>query len=396
MKSILLTIIVFLLSVQISNAQWVRVSNGMGDLFVLGLGQNGNTIFAGTATNGAFISTDYGANWTQTPLNNQAVYSFTTNGANTFAGTNGNGVYVSADNGASWTQTPLNNRYVVALELIGGNVWAATNTYGIYTSADNGGSWTHNSLNNRDIYTFVVQGGNVFTGAGTNYGVYVSANNGGSWAQTTLNNRDVRSLVVNGGNIFAGTVGYGLYISTNNGGSWTPTSFSNTNCLSLQTIGNNIFAGSPPGAFFVSTDNGMTWTQRIEGLGNLQVYTIRIINNYIYAGTNGSGVWRRQLSELNGISQVSAQVPVHYSLQQNYPNPFNPNTKIRFALPKSAFAKLVVYDILGKEAATIVSQQLTAGTYEADWSAVSFPSGVYYYRITAGDYSETKKMVLVK
>ncbi len=102
-----------------------------------------------------------------------------------------------------------------------------------------------------------------------------------------------------------------------------------------------------------------------------------------------------------GIININSEIPNQFSLLQNYPNPFNPSTKIQFALPKSSFAKVVVYDMLGKEIETIVNEQLNAGTYEADFPAPSgdgskLSSGVYYYKLTAGVYSETKKMVLMK
>lgn len=97
-----------------------------------------------------------------------------------------------------------------------------------------------------------------------------------------------------------------------------------------------------------------------------------------------------------GITNIGSEIPKEFSLGQNYPNPFNPKTKIHFALPKSSFAKIVVYDILGREVETLVNEQLNAGTYEADWSAAQFASGVYYYKLVAGDFVETKKMVLIK
>jgi len=97
-----------------------------------------------------------------------------------------------------------------------------------------------------------------------------------------------------------------------------------------------------------------------------------------------------------GIININSEIPKEFSLSQNYPNPFNPSTKIRFALPKSSFATLVVYDMLGREMETLVNEQLNAGTYEADWSADKFASGVYYYKLVAGDFAGTKKMILVK
>ena len=109
-----------------------------------------------------------------------------------------------------------------------------------------------------------------------------------------------------------------------------------------------------------------------------------------------NGVTYGDTSMLVGINQISTEIPFDFSLSQNYPNPFNPNTKIQFSLPKPAFTKIVIYDLLGKEIEIIVNGELNAGTYAAVWNASDYPSGVYYYRFSAGDYTETKKMVLMK
>lgn len=100
-----------------------------------------------------------------------------------------------------------------------------------------------------------------------------------------------------------------------------------------------------------------------------------------------------------GIQQISSEIPQQFKLSQNYPNPFNPVTKIRFEVPatgKNNFVTLKIYDISGKEVAKLVDNNFTAGIYEADWDAKGFSSGVYFYRLTAGDFSDVKKMMLVK
>ena len=97
-----------------------------------------------------------------------------------------------------------------------------------------------------------------------------------------------------------------------------------------------------------------------------------------------------------GIINISSEIPNEFSLGQNYPNPFNPATKIKFALHNKSFANLVIYDGLGREVETIVNEQLNAGIYEADWNASNFPSGVYFYKLTTGDFSKTNKMLLIK
>lgn len=98
-----------------------------------------------------------------------------------------------------------------------------------------------------------------------------------------------------------------------------------------------------------------------------------------------------------GIQNVSSEVPAGFSLQQNYPNPFNPNTKIRFSVPKSASVTVAVYDITGKLVATLANNEfVTAGTKEISFNAANLASGIYFYTLKAGDFTQTKKMILVK
>jgi hypothetical protein len=99
---------------------------------------------------------------------------------------------------------------------------------------------------------------------------------------------------------------------------------------------------------------------------------------------------------LVGNESQQSTVPMVYSLQQNYPNPFNPSTSIRFNIPKLSHAKLVVYDVVGREVAVLVNEMKQPGSYEAVFNAENFASGVYFYRLDAGDFTDVKKMVLVK
>ena len=88
--------------------------------------------------------------------------------------------------------------------------------------------------------------------------------------------------------------------------------------------------------------------------------------------------------------------PTELSLFQNYPNPFNPITKIRYELPERSFVTIKVYDLLGNEIMTLVNEEKPTGNYEVTFEGNGLASGIYYYRITAGDYSQTKKMILLK
>jgi hypothetical protein len=377
------------------SAQWVQMSNGMGNISVWSLAYSGNNIFAGTyPVNGVYLSTNNGTSWVQTSLNNQTVYSLAVNGNNIFAGT-GTGVYLSTNNCTSWTQTSLNNQYVYSLVVILNYVFAGTVNNGVYLSTNNGTSWTQTSLNNRTVWSLAVNGNNTFAGT-TNYGVYLSTDNGTSWNQTSLNNRTVLSLAVNGNNTFAGTTNYGVYLSTDNGTSWTQTSLNNRSTYSLAVNVNNVFAGTIVNGVYVSNNNGSSWLQRNEGLGNLTIDALCILNNYIFAGTDVS-VYRRPLGELiTNIKPVSELISEYYTLHQNYPNPFNPSTRIKFSLPESGFTTLKVYNMLGKEVATLVNESLKPGTYEVDWNASQYSSGVYFYKLEAGDFRETKRMMLTK
>jgi hypothetical protein len=97
-----------------------------------------------------------------------------------------------------------------------------------------------------------------------------------------------------------------------------------------------------------------------------------------------------------GIQNNGGQIPAQYNLSQNYPNPFNPATKIDFAIPVSGNVSIKVFDMLGREIATIVNKEMKAGTYTADFDASKLSSGVYFYKLVSGNYLSTKKMVLVK
>jgi hypothetical protein len=111
-----------------------------------------------------------------------------------------------------------------------------------------------------------------------------------------------------------------------------------------------------------------------------------------------------------GIEPISSKIPERFALYQNYPNPFNPVTKIKFAIPltpqsplkggirgvKGGFVTMKVYDILGREVAVLVNEQLKPGNYEVEWDASAYSSGLYLYRLESEDYTETKKMLLLK
>jgi len=97
-----------------------------------------------------------------------------------------------------------------------------------------------------------------------------------------------------------------------------------------------------------------------------------------------------------GISQTGTNVPSEFSLSQNYPNPFNPNTVISYQLAVNSFVSLKIYDAMGREVETLINVKQIAGSYELEWNAGNFPSGIYFYELTAGEFAETRRMILIK
>ena len=88
--------------------------------------------------------------------------------------------------------------------------------------------------------------------------------------------------------------------------------------------------------------------------------------------------------------------PVSYSLDNNYPNPFNPTTSIEFSLPRSGLTEIIIFDIRGREIERLVNSRMAAGKYKVKWDASNVSSGIYFYRLQAGDFVQTRKMVLLK
>jgi len=97
-----------------------------------------------------------------------------------------------------------------------------------------------------------------------------------------------------------------------------------------------------------------------------------------------------------GIEPISFEIPKEYLLSQNYPNPFNPITNIGFQIADFGFVSLKVYDVTGREVATVVSEKLAVGKYEINWNASGLGSGVYLYQLQTGKYTQTRKLILLR
>lgn len=99
---------------------------------------------------------------------------------------------------------------------------------------------------------------------------------------------------------------------------------------------------------------------------------------------------------VTSVSDGRSEVPASFNLAQNYPNPFNPATRIDYSIAKRGHVSLKIYDVLGNEVATLVDRELERGSYSAVWNATNSPSGVYFYRLTSGSFSTTKKLLLMR
>ncbi len=394
-RILLLFIIGTFISVQFTSAQWANVSNGMGNYQVYSLLKSGNNIFAGTLSHGLFISTDDGSSWSLagTSLYSRIVFSLTTFGNYLYAGTD-LGVWRTSNNGAYWSVTSINNNSTYSLASNQTRVFAGLHNSGLFYSSG-GTGWFISSLNITNVKAIVTDGDFLLAGGGNNAGVYLSTNNGTNWSPTTLNNKSVYSLALNGNYACAGTSS-GVYVSLDRGYTWTQSGLNNSLIYSMAVYGNYVFAGTELNGVYVSSNGGADWVQKNDGLGNLTVFALCIKDNYIFAGASANSVYRRTLGELVGVNPVSNNIPESFTLSQNYPNPFNPQTTINYSIRQSGKVKLSVSDIAGRELAVLVDDTQVAGEYRVIFNGSELSSGIYFYSLTVPGFVSTKKMILVK
>jgi hypothetical protein len=114
-------------------------------------------------------------------------------------------------------------------------------------------------------------------------------------------------------------------------------------------------------------------------------------------GLSGSNIDELRVEEgISALNESTNVIPNEFILQQNYPNPFNPTTKIKYSIPVESFVSIIVYDLLGREIITLVNEKKQQGTYQVEFDGKNLSSGIYYYSIITGDFTETKKFVLMK
>ncbi len=150
-------------------------------------------------------------------------------------------------------------------------------------------------------------------------------------------------------------------------------------------------------AMLMLSRNGTNSTEVNTGLPDTtKVDALASSGTNLFASTD-KGFFRRPLSEMvTSVERLSTDLPTQFSLDQNYPNPFNPSTTISYSLPKAAVVTLGIFNALSQEVALLVNERKEAGYYQVRWDGLSVPSGIYFYRLQAGEYLETMKMVVLK
>jgi hypothetical protein len=383
----------------------------------------GSTIFAGTNT-GAYRSTDNGVSWEN--VNSDFTLCFAARGADIFAGT-GAGVTLSTDNGITWKSVGPDLPYsVTALAVIDTNVFAGTYQNGIYRTTDDGTSWSAVNDGLGDFQNLVnalaVSGRKLFVG--TAAGLCLSTDLGNSWstiAGTGMSPLQFTNCIsVVGSTIFVGTPG-GMIRSSDSGSSWEDdnnglpfdSSRGSPSIFSVAVNHSYTFAATTA-SVFLSTDNGESWTAANDGLPAYprQVFSIAAIDSDVFAGTangvfvstNNGTNWKSTITGIAGRKEVS---PVGFGLEQNYPNPFNPSTQISYILHEAGKVTLMIYDVLGREIATLADGYQQAGRYTVTWNAtqisgVPASTGVYFARLRVANdlggvkYTKTSRLLLMR
>ncbi len=419
----------------------VKLNVGIGSLFI----DANNNIFAGTS-NYLYRSSDGGTTWVhlmsglenKLPFNDVYAISATANGT-MFLGS-GADLFMSTDLGNSWQDVVLPNSNAPCVDaLVARDSMVFVSTFfgsSIYRSSNNGLDWTRVFNTTGGFKAMVITPkGTILAGTGNadpqgyTEGIYRSTDNGNTWSQSdsgligeigTIGDGSTNpdgSMKANGYNIwgltcdsstgvvYAATDGEGIFRSTDDGVSWVqvtgkvPMSMYASAVLAVDgkawaAFHNDIGTGiAGDGGLYYSSDSGATW-QNVDFMGRNVSCFYPYKKDSILVGTD-NGVYVVSYTTVTAVNELPHN-PTTFTLSQNYPNPFNPTTTIRYSISKRGFITLSVYNILGQLVKTLVNEEKSPGTYETSFDGTSLPSGTYFYRLTAGNYSRTEKMVLLK
>lgn len=357
---------------------------------------------------GLYYSTNIGISWTQySDFQNKNMTALASNGNMILAAYDGI-LKKTTNNGTSWNTMNLNVPFGISTLAIKGNtdtVFAGVRALqGIRKSADGGSNWSTMPLSAFNINGFVFLKDKIFAatqndGQSPYYGIFVSFDQGQTWNRTVLDSKDAISITLAGNRIFVASPDT-LFYSDDIGNSWhpmPPVSLGENDCIfAIDSL--HILTGTFGDGIYYSTNSGLSWQRKNEGYFDNYNYISKFIRagNYIYCGTYFGGLWKRPISDFVGIDNEQNIVPINYSLEQNYPNPFNSSTIIKYSVSKAADITIKIFDIIGREMVTLTEGYKIPGKYQVSFSGENLTSGIYFYRLEAKTYSETKKMIIIK
>jgi hypothetical protein len=399
-------------------AQWYAVPQMQNIDVTCMLAVSDSTIFVGGYFHSLYRSTDTGQTWTNTAgqIPVDTILSLAAAGKYIFAGTN-DGICRSSDQGDSWEKASDGLEWgggaINEFAVTDSAVYAATSS-GVYQSKDFGSTWIPangglKGMNTPTMYITIPADGIVSTPSGLYTvqdllgGASVLLPGSSTWKFAGLAGEwfDGGAMIVLDTSIFVGGMD-GVFMYSGHDTTWLPRRNGLPQYLEFCTFtsaGNLLFMDNDYAArqIYVTSDFGQLWTTvSNKNMGNAVLSCIAANKKYLFAGTQG-GVWRIPLSSIpTSVKSDGVQTPERFALLQNYPNPFNPSTVISYQLAVSSDVTLKVYDILGREVATLVDENKSPGSYQAKFDGSRFASGVYFYRLEAGSFSAVKKFVLMK
>jgi photosystem II stability/assembly factor-like uncharacterized protein len=383
-NNVMVFILVFVTLPVYSQWQQTNYHDGVKCMLV-----NGTDVFAGTYSNGIWLSQDNGNTWVEksSGMLTPDVYSMVISGSTIFAGSY-SGVYMSQNNGDTWTvaRTPIGT--VNTLAISGVNLFAGNNSGNIFLSQNNGSSWTLKSsgLAAYSIISLATGCNNTF--AGTDNGVYRTRDNGDSWLslRNGISKCDVYSLWVSGNKVFAGTYLTGIYMSGDSGESW---SVKNNGLpdysvvYSFICIDSLIIAGTGDGVY-TSSDWGNSWVAKNEGFPDSQnVLALCFDESWIFAGTP-IGVWKYPLSTF-GIDGNNAMSKIRI-----YPNPASDRFFLSCSTNDPDKIKTDIYNIHGKPMKFLTNRL----NDKIEFLLENYPKGIYFIKIQRENITEYSKLVV--
>ncbi len=355
---------------------------------------------------GVWRSTNSGVNWVQV-LNTTATMnsiSFPDNNTGYIVGDSGK-IYKSTDGGLGWNSvTSVTTNNLMTVYFINQLTGHAAGMNGIMLRSQNGGSsWVIQDAIGYSYFGLYMRTASSLYGVGTTSDeILTNSESGGTqwfgvWSMSGGGLRAMEYIVSPPiGRIFLvglnGRIRYRPndninWINQASGTAQTLNAVAFTDTTNGHIVGNN-------GIIIKTTNTGANWITQPSGtINNLR--GIDFINATTGWIVGASGNVLRQGIPVN-IQKIGNEIPTEFKLYQNYPNPFNPKTIIRFKIKESGFIQLKLFDILGREVEILVNESLEQGVYEILFEGEDLPSGIYFYKLIAEDFSSTKKLLLLK